>query len=125
AQTANRAAAEKLDCDIRLKSFDPAVPPWEKFRQGAEAVETPYCSLCADDDLVMVDAVGRIVAFLDAHPDYSVAHGWYYTFYLEAEAGVTASVYRGGSLDHEDPLERLYALFKDYEAVTYGVYRTS
>ena len=124
AQQANRAAAEKLDCDIRVRSFDQKISPWEKFLRGADLVETQYCSLCADDDLVMLESLDKLVGFLEAHADHSVAHGWYFTFYDDAHIGITTSVYRGASLDNDDPLKRLYALFKNYEAVTYGVYRT-
>ncbi len=123
-QQANKAAAAKLDCDIRVKSFEQQIPPWEKFWRGSEMVETDYCSLCADDDLVMVESLDRIVEFLETHPDHSVAHGWYFTFYDNEHVGITTSVYRGASLDGGDSLERLFALFRNYEAVTYGVYRT-
>ena len=123
-QQANMVAAAKLDCDIRVKTFDQQISPWEKFWRGAELVETEYCSLCADDDLVMLESLDRLVGFLEEHADHSVAHGWYFTFYDNVHVGITASVYRGASLDNGDSLERLYALFKNYEAVTYGVYRT-
>jgi glycosyltransferase domain-containing protein len=121
---ANKAAVEKLDCDIRLKEFDPRISPWEKFWRGSELVETQCCSLCADDDLVMPGSLDPLVGFLEEHPDHSVAHGWYFTFYDNVHVGITASVYRGASIDHGDPLVRLFAMFKNYEAVTYGVYRT-
>ena len=121
---ANKAALGKLDRDIRIESFDPSMAPWEKFWRGSELVDTDYCSLCADDDVIIPSSLPGIVDFLEAHPDHSVAHGWYFTFYDNVHIGITASVYRGGSLDHGDPLQRLFALFKNYEAVTYGVYRT-
>ena len=80
-QQANMVAAAKLDCDIRVKTFDQQISPWEKFWRGAELVETEYCSLCADDDLVMLESLDRLVGFLEEHADHSVAHGWYFTFY--------------------------------------------
>lgn len=123
-QQANLAATAKLDCDIRVKSFEQKIPPWEKFWRGAEIVETEYCSFCADDDLVMVESLDGLIGFLDRHTDHNVAQGWYFTFYDNVRIGITASIYRGASLDSDDSLERLFALFKNYEAVTYGVYRS-
>lgn len=122
-QAINRASVAEVGDSTRHVSFVEPIPPWEKFWRGSEMVETAYCSLCADDDIVMLDSLEPIVAFLEAHPDHSVAHGWYFTFYDNVHIGITASVYRGGSLDHGDPLRRLFDLFKNYEAVTYGVYR--
>ena len=123
AQSANRDAAAAVDYNITIESFDQATPPWEKFRRGSELVDTPYCSLCADDDLVLPDSLEQIVAFMDAHADYSVVHGWYFSFHDGPRIGITGSAYSGASLDQDDPLQRLYTLFKNYEAVTYGVYR--
>lgn len=125
AQLVNKDTVVKCGLNVRYETFDTAVSPWEKFWRGSELVRTPYCSLCADDDLVLPASLGPIVQHLEAHPDFSVAHGWYFTFYNNAHFGVTSSVYRGASLDQDDPIARLFALFKNYEAVTYGVYRTS
>lgn len=124
-QQVNRASIATIGGNIRLVSLDPQVSPWEKFLRGSELVQSEYCALCADDDLVLPGSLGPLVAFLQEHPDYSVAHGWYFTFYDNVHIGITASVYRGASIDHGDPLDRLFALFRNYEAVTYGVYRTS
>lgn len=124
AQQANRDAVAGSGLDIRYETFDGLVSPWEKFWRGSELVRTPYCSLCADDDLVLPASLGPIVQHLETHPDFSVAHGWYFTFYNTSHVGITASVYRGASLDQDDPVARLLALFRNYEAVTYGVYRT-
>jgi len=123
-QAVNRAAVEKMDLRIRLEGLDPQVSPWEKFWRGSELVSTEFCSLCADDDLVLPASLAPLVDFLRQHPDHCVSHGWYFTFYEDAHIGITASVYRGMSLDQVDPLGRLFALFRNYEAVTYGVYRT-
>jgi glycosyltransferase domain-containing protein len=124
AQQANREVIGKSGLKVRYEIFDSDVLPWEKFWRGSDLVRTPYCSLCADDDLVLPGSLGPIVQHLEAHPDFSVAHGWYFTFYNNAHIGITSSVYRGASIDQPDPLDRLFALFKSYEAVTYGVYRT-
>jgi glycosyltransferase domain-containing protein len=123
-QAANQARVQASKCTIRYERFDASVSPWQKFLRGAQMVSTPYCSLCADDDVVLPDSLGPIVQHLDRHKDCSVAHGWYFTFYDNGHIGITSSVYRGASNDDDDPLRRLHAMFRNYEAVTYGVYRT-
>lgn len=123
-QETNRVSVAEFGGDIQYVSFGERIPPWEKFWRGSELVETDYCSLCADDDLVLPASLDPIVEFLEANPDYSVAHGWYFTFYDNVHIGITSSVYRGRSIDDGDPLMRLFALFRNYEAVTYGVHRT-
>jgi glycosyltransferase domain-containing protein len=120
----NLRTARDLKLDLRLERFDPAMPPWEKFRRGAEMVATEFSSLCADDDLVLVSSLGKIVDFLQGNPDYSLAHGWYFEFYLSDVLGIRQVVYRGPSLDAERPADRLHQLFGKYQALTYGVHRT-
>lgn len=124
AQEANRTFAAGLTLDVRLRSFDPQLPPWEKFRLGSELVETEYCAYCADDDLIIPGAVSRLVDFLQAHPDHALAHGWYFAFQIGAEMSIVRAIYRGESFHSDDPLQRLFGLFSNYEALTYGVYRT-
>lgn len=121
----NAETARGLGLNLRLERFDPRMPPWEKFRCGAEMVATEFSSMCADDDLVLVSSLGPLVHFLRTSPAYSVAHGWYFGFYLGDVFGIRQVVYRGASLDAERPAERLYQLFSEYQALTYGVHRTA
>jgi len=120
---ANAALVSEVDLNIRLIAYDSAMAPWGKFWRGSEEVKTEFCSLCADDDVLMIDAVPPLVEFLQHHPDFSAAHGWYFTFYQSVHFGVTSVVYAGPSLDQDDPLVRLRDMFSRYEAVTYAVYR--
>lgn len=110
--------------DIRIECFDSSMSPWEKFWRGSQLVKTQFASLCADDDLVLVSSINPLIRYLEDNPDYSVAHGWYFNFYLNGAFGLTDIVYKGKSIDEEDPIERLTHLFSNYEAITYGVHRT-
>jgi glycosyltransferase domain-containing protein len=120
----NLASCRGLAVKVTLKRFDPAISPWEKFARGAELVETEFASLCADDDLVLVSGIRAIVDFMEKNADFSVAHGWYFSFYLSGALGLTKVVYRSPTLGAEDPIERLWQLFSNYEAITYGIHRT-
>jgi glycosyltransferase domain-containing protein len=121
----NQALAAGLDLELRIEPFPPTMPPFEKFWRGAQMVRTEFASLCADDDLVLADSIAPLVEHLARHRDCSVAHGWYFYFYLaEGALGLTRIAYRGASIDAADPVDRLHQLFRSYEALTYGVYRT-
>jgi glycosyltransferase domain-containing protein len=123
-RAANAALVAGLDLDVRLLTYDASMTPFEKFWRGVEAVATEYCSLCADDDVLLLDALPPLVAYLGDHADFGAAHGWYFNFYETAHVGVTAVMYAGPSNDAEAPLQRVRALFERYEAVTYALYRT-
>jgi glycosyltransferase domain-containing protein len=120
----NAACVAKSKLSVQHVEFDPTMHPFEKFWRGAQRVATEYCGMCADDDLVLVDGIEKIVSFLETHPEHSLAHGWYFTFYLQGAFGITSIVYRHGLLEQDDPIQRLHAFFSPYEALTYGVFRT-
>lgn len=122
-KTANAALVSEVDLNIRLIAYESSMAPWEKFWRGSDEVKTEFCSLCADDDILMTDSLPPLVEFLHHHPDFSAAHGWYFTFYNSVHLGITSVVYAGPSLDQDDPLRRLRDMFSRYEAVTYAVYR--
>lgn len=120
----NARAARAAGGGARVVGFDSSVPPFEKFWRGAQQVTTEFCALCADDDIVLGEAVPHLTAFLEARPDFVAAHGWYFNFTAEDGVAITSVAYRGPSVDAEDPLGRLRQLLERYEAVTYAVYRT-
>jgi glycosyltransferase domain-containing protein len=121
----NRAAAAGLELDVRLESFPESMPPWEKFKAGADMVRTEYASLCADDDLLLVASLAPILDHLARNPDCGVAHGRYFQFYLSGAFGLMKMAYRSPSIDAAQPIDRLRQLFANYEALTYGVHRTA
>src|SRR5690348_5917025 len=116
----NASYARQLGLDLRIEQFDSRMPPWEKFWRGTQKVQTEFASLCADDDLLLVCSIEPLVRYLEEHPDFSIAHGWYFNFYLTAALGLTRVVYRGAPVDDDDPIERLHMLLCRYEALTYA-----
>lgn len=120
----NVETCRSLSAKVTLRRFDTEISPWEKFSQGVEMVETEFSSLCADDDLVLVPGIRGVVDFMAANADVSVAHGWYFNFYLSGALGLTQVIYRSPTIGAQDPIERLWQMFSGYEAVTYGVHRT-
>jgi len=137
----NAAAVAAVKLNVTCIEYDPALPPFAKFLEGMRVVDTPFMSLCADDDVVVVPALAEIVDFMERNEDYSVAHGYYFNFLDENHrAGksdvaadsqkakpvtkITSLFYHSPSLNDADPFERLIQFFRRYEALTYGVYRT-
>jgi|SRR5215510_1596628 len=128
-QERNADTVRGLDLDVRVLVYEPSISPWEKFRRGSEEATTEICSLCADDDLVVTEALPSLVDFLTQHADVSAAHGWYFSFEDHGvedhrRLDIANVAYSGDSLDRADPLERVLELVRRYEAVTYAVYRT-
>lgn len=121
-QARNADTVRGLDLDARQIVYEPSISPWEKFWRGSEQVTTEICSFCADDDLVLTEALPPLVDFLTQHANVSAAHGWYFSFEDRGRLDITNVAYSGDSLDRSDPLERVLDLLSRYEAVTYAVY---
>jgi glycosyltransferase domain-containing protein len=123
-KNASTIAASGLN--VRHLLFDPLIQPFEKMWEGSKQVTTPYCGMCADDDILMPDSIDPIVNFLDVKPDFAAAQGWYYWFSLERETmDLRLVAFSSPSVENDDPLVRLRDVFIDYESPTYAVYRTA
>jgi glycosyltransferase domain-containing protein len=121
-QNARRIKESTLS--IRHVCYPSDIDPFLKIGAGSRLVVTRYCSLCADDDLVVVPAVRRCIGVLERRPRASSAHGWYFNFSDAKTFDLSYVVYRGASLGDGNPLVRLRKMFASYEAVFYAVYRT-
>lgn len=120
----NVASVRDAGLPVQLVRFAQTISPFDKFQEAVASVDTDYCSMCADDDFLVVDSLASIVDCLRQRPDCVAAHGWYYTFYETHHLGITSVVYKG-SYEEADALARLHAMCARYEAVTYAVYRTA
>jgi glycosyltransferase domain-containing protein len=124
-QQENARAISGGPANVQHIAFPPTIDPYVKMREGLGMVTTPFCSLCADDDLIIVPVVRRCVEELDRDPTAAVAHGYYFNFDNTSTFDLSYIVYRGKSIDGKTPLGRLRTLFAGYEAVLYGIYRTT
>jgi len=122
----NRRLITSLDFSCDYIEFQEDVHPFDKFREGIEGVKTPLCGLCADDDIPIIEGIRASFDFLNQHPDYTVAHGYYFQFALDAnQLRITNITYYTPDYDMNEPLARLHALLRHYQALTYGTYRTN
>ncbi|WP_029008349.1 TIGR00180 family glycosyltransferase [Azospirillum halopraeferens] len=122
-----RALLPAVDLRVDYREYDSATAPFDKFRDGFLHVTTPYCALCADDDLVMVDGVRACVDVLERAPDHVAAHGYYFSFLDQGHRGVDLLnvPYYGPGIAGDGALGRIGELLHNYQAITYAVYRTS
>ncbi len=121
-------AQARAGLSIRYLEFDEAIKPFDKFYEGLCQVETEFSQLCADDDFIIVPAINDCVTELKSNPLASVVHGYYFAFSeREVQGGmdITHILYYSATIGSPQPLHRIKELFNHYQALTYGVYRTS
>lgn len=98
----------------------------EKLQRMAAMVDTPYAVLCADDDLTSTASIRRCVAFLDANPDHSGAHGHYVRVVRGPGKTVVQPCYpdtHAARIASGDPAGRLLELSRPYVPLFYAVLR--
>lgn len=122
-QEFNSSTLSHQEGEVEHVRFDPSIDVVSKFEHGVAMVNTPYCSFCADDDIVFVDSVMACVKFLEENQDYAAAHGYYFNFQFDEMIVIGSVVYWRNELIADAPLKRLVALMKNYEAVLYAIYR--
>ncbi len=120
----NKNTISQVQLTIDVLSFPSDIPPFEKFWRGVEKVKTSFCSLCADDDVLIVNSIAPLVSFLKTNKDYIAAHGLYFSFTAKKNITISDLVYTKDVLMNDNPLIRLRDLFQSYEAITYAIYRT-
>ena len=122
---ANRERAAASSLDLEFAEF-PDLEPSEKWRQGLRKVRTPFCSLCADDDIVILEGVRHCLVSLRSNLAASVVQGYSFSFLSRPDGDMELNniVYFRPTIDDPSPLERLDRLFQQYQALSYGVFRT-
>jgi glycosyltransferase domain-containing protein len=123
----NQAIIKQSSLKIYYCEYDTSIKPFDKFYDGVTQVKTLFCQLCADDDFILVKEIPQCIQSLKAHPDASVVHGYYFSFFecdVQKSMDISQILYYTPTNDAVEPLLRLRNLFKQYQALTYGVYRT-
>jgi glycosyltransferase domain-containing protein len=124
--TANRARAAASNLEIEFAEFT-NISVDEKWRQGIHKVSTPYCALCADDDLVLLEGVRRCLAILRTNSAASAVQGHSFTFLPRPDGDIELNniVYFTPTIGDATPLQRVARLFEQYQAPSYATFRTS
>ncbi len=130
-ETVRRLPA-RLRIDYRIDSGGPGASPgvgtiaW--MNRTLKALDTPYCVFVADDDFVVPKALEEAVAFLEAHPDYSIVHGEAAVFRAlnnGPRARIVYGDYPQKSLSEELASERLFRHLSADTGMEFSVKRTS
>ena len=121
----NRETVRRGGLDVVHEVYDSAIPIHKKVELGLASVESTYCSLCADDDVLFTDELNGLLDILDANRDLEVAHGYYVNFKPGESFNIWYTDYSAPSIVSDDALKRLVEQMSDYQAIFYGVHRTS
>ena len=107
-----------------MRSTTPRPPSTRRSSSAIVSVESTYCSLCADDDVLFTDQLSGLLDVLDANPALAVAHGYYVNFRSGEDFDIWHTDYSAPSIVADDALERIVQQMSNYQAIFYGVHRT-
>jgi glycosyltransferase domain-containing protein len=125
AMAANRARVAGSKLNIEFAEFADATPD-EKRRQGIKKVVTPFCALCSDDDVVLVDGMRECLQILRSNSSVSLAQGYSFSFMPLPDGDMELHDTRSlAAIDEDSPLRRLAQLLGKYGGPRPGAYRTS
>ncbi len=126
-RASNRALVDKLLAGSRLLRVElpPSTSVIGLYEAAIRAVDTPYLTFCADDDLIHPAYVADAVRFLEDHPDHAACAGRSFSFGPAEESGVR--IYASGTRarEEEDPRDRFLALLRSYWPVEFSTRRTA
>jgi glycosyltransferase domain-containing protein len=108
-----------------FRHFGPEYRMADKLAAAAADVATPYVVLIPDDDIVLPQAIAEAIAFLDGHPDFVVAHGYFVGFRrYDDDIDIHQMIGFTPSITDAEPLRRLYNLLRRYQSFYWGVFRS-
>jgi glycosyltransferase domain-containing protein len=120
----NLETVRRAGLDVVHDVYDPAIAVHKKIELGLSSVESTYCSLCADDDILFTDQLSGLFDVLDADPALAVAHGYYVNVRPDADFDLWHTDYSAPSIVADDALRRIVQQMRNYQAIFYGVHRT-
>jgi glycosyltransferase domain-containing protein len=105
---------------VLVLEHDPAWHFLERLTDCADACDSDYVAVHADDDFMFVEAMAECTGFLDTHPDYAAAKGRMLFFKPPSNA---LSKHEGFSRAEPDPAKRLIRHLANFNATLYAVHR--
>ncbi len=112
--------------NVILRSYDPNIHPYTKMYDGLKNVKTEFVSAVADDDIVVVPTLRKLLVFMRKHSDFAAAHGIYVNFrecpdFLQ----VSFVEQRDSEVTDNKPIDRLNSLMSNYSVIFYALHRTA
>src|SRR5262249_33665014 len=102
----NKVIAKRYDLDLRHLDFEEDARLDFKIGSGLREVDSDYVSVCADDDIVFVDAIEECVNELDSDAALAACHGIYLNFDVNQAAVNLQIEYASPSIDMDDAVDR-------------------
>jgi glycosyltransferase domain-containing protein len=106
---------------ILLLEHDPAWHFLERLSDAAEACETDYVAVHADDDFMFMEALDACVDLLESRPDYAAARGRMLFFGDDVDTSVNP--HPGCSREEASALSRLTSHLANFTPTLYAVHR--
>jgi len=104
---ANHARVASSGLDAEFDAFTDTDSN-EKLRQGVHKISTPFCAVCADDDLVILDGVRRCLDALRGNSSLPGVQGYSFSFAPQPDGNLALNdLCCFSSIDEESPLGRL------------------
>ncbi len=112
-----------------LSTCSSTINLFHKIAYAVDHVDTKYCVVCADDDFITPNGINQSVDFLEKNPDFTVAHGYYLSFYLKTDERKKQQfcwvpIYPYKSITFTDAKSRLNFHLLNYYPTFYAVHRT-
>lgn len=121
----NRASIANVELDIDYREFDEKTIFPVKLNSEVSRVRTKYFAFCADDNMIMVDAIENIVDTLERRPDAVAGHGLGLELILSGHRARLNIDNMSPSVDDDNLIGRIYQILKNYQNTVYAVYRTA
>lgn len=121
----NRQSCLMLGDMAKHVIFDESIHPLQKIVDGLKLVATPFCTFCADDDIIFINALSEALSYLENHDDCACVDGVYLSFRVVKNNVQLRIEYSHGGLDARHPVSRVFRLLQKYESLFYGACRTS
>jgi glycosyltransferase domain-containing protein len=120
----NRARVARSSLDVDFVEFR-EVDSGEMYQQGIRRALTPFCAVCSDEDLIVLEGVQRCLNALRTNPVASLAHGYSFSFLPRPDGNMELNeMHFGSQIEADSPLERLAKLCARYQPLKCGVFRT-
>jgi len=115
----------KLDF-LYIDKYSPTNLMYHKLLDTINRVKTKYSVLCADDDFITPNGINKSVNFLEKNQDFTVAQGYYISFYLKNKNKFSWMLFPGHeSITFPKAKSRVAFFLSNYHLLTlYGVHRT-
>lgn len=100
---------------------------YEKILSAIQKVETPYVTLCGDDDFPIMSGIRKCLTYLDENQDYHVVDGKFHSFqanYSKKELLWRRAYMKKETISSDSPISRIENLIRNYQPLSYSIHRT-